>query len=381
MDQIIGQTHALDVLQASLQSGRMHHALIFHGPVGVGKFTTAKALAKVLLCHDPQTELTGRVVACGACESCRRLDRPGGDDIASTHPDFHVVTKELARYSENKKIQDAKLRNIPGDVLKTALLEPVYLAAQLRHGKVFIVDEAELIDDRGQNVLLKTLEEPPTGTYIILVTSSEDRLLPTIRSRCQRVGFSPLTHAQIEQAMAGFEAPGREGEDGEMGQARSWSAMDGDERRWVLEFASGSLGRAQLAIAYDLVDWAKAVIPAIRGMRQGKFPAELGRLITERIDGFAQTWVKRHKNASKEAANRQAGALMWSLISQEASGAIREAAGRSTPGDLVGSEEMVLPWLGVIDALGQAERELGANVNMGVACDHLVSVMYRSLRG
>ena len=378
MDQIIGQAHALEVLQSSLQSGRMHHALIFHGPVGVGKFTAAKALAKVLLCLDPQTELTGRVVACESCESCRRLASPGGDDIASTHPDFHIVTKELARYSEDKKVQNAKLRNIPLDVLKSALLDPVYLASQLRHGKVFIVDEAELIDDRGQNLLLKTLEEPPAGTYIILVTSSEDRLLPTIRSRCQRVGFSALTPAELERAIRALPEPVAQKVGDE--PPRSWNTLEPAEKKWVLDYAAGSIGRAQLAIEYDLVRWAKVVVPALRGMRQGNFPAELGKTIAESIDGFAETWVRRHRNASKEAANKQGGALMWSMIGQEACRAIREAAASSRPGDLAASEAAVSPWLGVIDALQQAERELGANVNMGIACDHLVSVMYRSLK-
>jgi len=72
--------------------------------------------------------------------------------------------------------------------------------------------------------------------------------------------------------------------------------------------------------------------------------------------------VKRHRNASKEAANKQAGGLMWSLIAQEAARAIREGAKTTTPGDLAGSEVVVAPWLGVIDALHEAERELNANV-------------------
>ncbi|MEL7087151.1 MAG: hypothetical protein AAGL98_01715, partial [Planctomycetota bacterium] len=223
MDAILGQTHALDQLHAQLTSGRVHHAQIFHGPAGVGKFTTALALAKVLLCHAPERDLAGRVTACGGCVSCltfRPAPEEAGPDATPgagagaaagagagagafpgvAHPDLHVVNKELARYSDDRQVRDRKLTSIPVDVLRTALIEPAYLGAQLNHGKVFIVDEAELLNAAGQNVLLKTLEEPPTpddntgggGTTIILVTANEDRLLPTIRSRCQRIAFVPL---------------------------------------------------------------------------------------------------------------------------------------------------------------------------------------------
>src|SRR5690606_4650358 len=119
--------------------------------------------------------------------------------LAWPHPDLHVVTKELARYSEDRSTRERKLTQIPVDVLRTELIEPVYRAAQMGHGKVFIVDEAELLNDAGQNAMLKTLEEPPAGTTIILVTSIQDRLLPTIRSRCQRVAFVPLPDSVVSR--------------------------------------------------------------------------------------------------------------------------------------------------------------------------------------
>ena len=92
MDTILGQTRAIDQLLAALASGRLHHAYIFHGPAGVGKCTTARAFAAVLLCHDPVTDLAGRVAACGACASCRAIE-------AGKHPDLPVIVQELALYS------------------------------------------------------------------------------------------------------------------------------------------------------------------------------------------------------------------------------------------------------------------------------------------
>src|SRR5690606_31622066 len=111
----------------------------------------------------------------------------------------------LAAYSEHDATRRAKQRNIPLAVLQEYLIEPAQLAGSGRSGaiasKVFVVDEAELMrsgSNEGQNAILKTLEEPPAGTIIILITSREEALLPTIRSRCQRVRFDSLSDADMQ---------------------------------------------------------------------------------------------------------------------------------------------------------------------------------------
>lgn len=375
MDHIIGQPRAIDTLQAALQSGRVHHAFVFHGPTGVGKFTTAVSFARVLLCHDPQPDLAGRVTACDACASCRLLhdrveqastsESDDGDDvtIGGAHPDFHVVTKELARFSDDKTTRERKLMNIPVAVLEEHLVGPVYRAAQLKHHKVFIVDEAELIDPFfGQNKLLKTLEEPPAGTYIILVTSNEDRLLPTIRSRCQRVSFFSLSDDVIGAWYARQDLHWRE-----------------DELQWMTDFAAGSLGRAATAVQHDLVQWARTVIPGIEQLARGNAVSELGEQIGTMIDDFASGWVKSHANASKEAANKRAADMMWTLITQYARRQITTLAPRCDGSDVLADEAQLMPWLGVIDAVAQVEREVATNVNLKLACDHLVSLLSRAL--
>ncbi|MEE9212478.1 MAG: hypothetical protein V3U29_07480 [Phycisphaeraceae bacterium] len=361
MDRILGQERAINVLHKSLQSGRLHHAWVFHGPVGVGKFTTAVAYARTLLCHDAQADLTGRITACGSCASCRLLP-DAGDVTRATHPDLHVVTKELARYDDDRQIRERKLMQIPVEVLRSALLAPAYLAAGLRHNKVFIVDEAELLNPTGQNLLLKTLEEPPAGTFLILVTSNEDRLLPTIRSRCQRVAFGLLGQQVVADWLDRQPTP-----------------LNETERQWMVRFADGSIGRAKLALEYHLSAWAETVLPAIDTMAEGDFPTPLGKQITEMIDGFAKQWVDRHENASKEAANRQAAALMWSLIGGEARRRIAELAQGCDPTVPDAAEAALGPWLGVIDALSEAERHLASNVNLSLTCDHLVSLIHRRL--
>jgi len=365
MEHVLGQPRALDVLQRQLGTGRLHHAWIFHGPAGVGKFTTAKAFARVLLCHDRTTDLAGRVGACGACASCRAIDAEPGDDapddesaLGSAHPDLDIITKELARYDDDAKVRNAKLRSIPVDVVRHALIEPANRSAQLaggRFGKVFIVDEAELLNHAGQNALLKTLEEPTPGTTIILVTSSEDRLLPTIRSRCQRVAFVPLP-ADAVRTWLGQQAD---------------APTDPKQVDWLVDFADGSLGRAALAIEYGLIDWARDILTAMRAMARGKAVGDLGGKLAERINGFAEAWVKAHANASKEAANHLAAALCFGIITTEARTRLADAAGRCDPADPVAADALTGPWLAVIDAVDQAQRFLGNNVNLTLVCDHL----------
>lgn len=313
--------------------------------------------------------MTGLVTACGGCDSCRLLRSLASDGAAdepddtqgltTAHPDLHVIRKELARFSDEKTIRDRKLTRIPVEVLRSALLEPVYLAAKLGHGKVFIVDEAELLNPTGQNALLKTLEEPPAGTTLILVTGNEDRLLPTIRSRCMRIAFAPLPDDAVEH-WCGEHAP-------ELSDAH---------REALVVFASGSLGRVQIITRFGLLRWYDTVLPAMDRAAQGKPTPGLGQDIFSFIDTFAADWVKAHDNASKEAANKQAADLMWSLIATHARRHIAELTAHCNPDDPESSEALLSPWLNVIDATEQAQKLLGSNVNLSITCDHLaVSIM------
>ncbi|MEM9881582.1 MAG: DNA polymerase III subunit [Planctomycetota bacterium] len=367
MDRVIGQPHALDQLHAQLASGRVHHAQIFHGPAGVGKFTTALAFARVLLCHQPVADLTGRLSPCGTCRSCQLFGEPTADGSGEEnsggggHPDLHVVNKELARYSDDRQTRDRKLTTIPVEVLREALLGPAYRAPQLGHGKVFIVDEAELLNAAGQNALLKTLEEPPTseaggGTTIILVTSNEDRLLPTIRSRCQRIAFVPLPDAELDRYLQQHAAD-----------------LEPVERAWLVGYAQGSLGRAKLALDHGLTEWASVVLGQLERLAMGHAAPRLGADLAERINGFAEAWVKAHANASKEAANKLAAGLMFSLIATHARQQLAKRAEGCDPADPVAAEAELSPWLAVIDALGVAEARLRSNVNLGLTCDGLAS--------
>jgi DNA polymerase-3 subunit delta' len=192
LSDVLHQERAISLIRRGLRSGRTHHAHLFEGPAGVGKERAALGLAARLLCEAPG--LQPDADACGKCVSCRLLER-------DTHPDFHLVHRGLHKQHPDRTIRASKGLFLVMDVVRHFLIEHAMLAPSRGRARVFIVRDAERMNEDAQNALLKTLEEPPALTRLILVTSSAGRLLPTIRSRCQRVTFDLLPAEFVQQRL------------------------------------------------------------------------------------------------------------------------------------------------------------------------------------
>jgi DNA polymerase-3 subunit delta' len=154
---------ACDRLSAAIVAGRLPHGLLLQGPAGVGKERFASALAAALFC----TGRGERLEACGSCAECQ-LSRAG------THPDVHWVRP----VEEKKTIGVDQVRE---------MCEQLAMTSMRRGYRVAIASPADRLTPQAQNALLKTLEEPAPRTVIVLVTARPSALLPTLRSRCQRV--------------------------------------------------------------------------------------------------------------------------------------------------------------------------------------------------
>jgi DNA polymerase-3 subunit delta' len=342
LSSILGQERAIETLRKSMNAGRIHHAWIFHGPPGVGKFTAALAFAAILL--DPTSEPNfGGDIEPDPESRTQQMLRAGA------HPDLNVVVKELALYSRESEIRKRKLTNIPNEVVKEFFVEPAtrttQSAAGARAQKVFIIDEAELLDPTAQNTILKTLEEPPPGTVLILVTSAEHMLLATTRSRCQRVGFVSLDDKSM----------------------RSWLKASGaeigaDELAWLLSFARGSPGRLLNAHQGGLHQWYTTLAPMLEATVQGRYTLELGPTMHQLVDQWARAYVERaeeaNQNASKEAANRAATEEMFRLVADFVLRAMRTGAEGGAAGGVLPE-----PAAAAIDAIREAEARGDANVN------------------
>ncbi|OYY73749.1 MAG: DNA polymerase III subunit delta' [Gammaproteobacteria bacterium 28-57-27] len=157
--------------------GRMPHALLISGEPGLGQGQLAMRLAQATLCHRPLDD--GQ--ACGQCAACRPF-------LAGAHPDFSLLTpkeKDSKDDEASKDKKDNKAKDIKVDAVRE-FCAGLYLSSSFQHGKVGVIEPADVMNAAAANSLLKTLEEPPAGTLIILVTSQPARLPITIRSRCQR---------------------------------------------------------------------------------------------------------------------------------------------------------------------------------------------------
>lgn len=203
LSRIIGQDHAVGLLRAAFGSGRLSHAYLFHGPEGVGKETTALELAASLNCER------GDLAGCGECKACKMA-------AGLSHPDVHLIfpTPRTMKPSDageviQKYVRDGYREQDFGRKLaiisvETVLSEVVVKANQkpyLGPWKVFILADADMMTVEAANTLLKTLEEPPQMTVIIITTSRLSALPVTVVSRCQKIQFARLSRDAVEKIL------------------------------------------------------------------------------------------------------------------------------------------------------------------------------------
>jgi DNA polymerase-3 subunit delta' len=254
---IFCQDKAIGVLQRSLAADRSAHAYIFAGPEGVGKYKTARGWAKLLLCKSPKTQ-KGRsqafVDSCGSCESCTLVE-------ADSHPDYADVYKELLEFTADGKGRKPPV-DVPIDVIREFLIQQVSIRPSLSARRVFIIREAEKLNISSQNALLKVLEEPPQYCTIILLCTRLEKLLPTIKSRCQIVRFGPVEEGRIVSHLAGMGLGHEQAvffarlSQGSLGLACQWAQLElaGVELFHLKRDAVAALARLELIDVLDVAE-------------------------------------------------------------------------------------------------------------------------------
>jgi DNA polymerase III subunit delta' len=191
-------------LSAQLSSGEVAHAWLLLGPPGSGKRAAAMAMAAALECEV--APLSG----CGECSSCVRI-------LRSRHPDVHHVLPEGPL--------------IPVDLIRESVIPEASRSPFEARYKIFIIEEAERMNEAAQNALLKTLEEPQPSTVFILISDQEDDLLDTVRSRCRTFRLEPVSEERVVTLL------------------REAGASD-PEAQLAARLSEGDIGRAQ-ALALD----------------------------------------------------------------------------------------------------------------------------------
>ena len=168
-NEIIGNNKIKQDLQDIIDNNTISHSYMFVGIDGIGKKLIAKEFARKILCLNKQNQ------NCATCDSCIKFN-------SGNNPDF------LEIFPDGNSIKIAQMREMQ---------EKVYQKPIVSDKKVFIIDQVEKMTEEAQNSLLKTLEEPPEYMVIILITSNENKLLNTVKSRCIRINFTGLSKQDI----------------------------------------------------------------------------------------------------------------------------------------------------------------------------------------
>jgi DNA polymerase III subunit delta' len=249
---ILGQEQAVRVLRRATEGGRVAQAYLFSGPPGVGKATTAVALAAALNCE------TQPGVGCGTCLSCDKLAR-------GLHPDL-VVLEPVGKQIKSIKIDQVR-----------ALEEKLTYRPHEGSHRLVLIDGAELLNANAANALLKSVEEPRPGTVFVLATSAAHRVVPTLISRCQRLRFLPLGREVVASILASEAAE-----------------VPDKERQAAAAFCEGSARRALELLEGQRMGSLGEVVDALQGAVTGRsvakvFEAAVGAgkdrtLITEALD-------------------------------------------------------------------------------------------------
>jgi DNA polymerase-3 subunit delta' len=223
---IAGHRHLLELVAGATVRGTLPPSLIFAGPEGVGKRMAAIALAQLLNCLSPREASAGGPDACGECASCKRIAR-------GVHADILLIAPEESGSIKIEAIRDAIDR-------------AAYRPFEGRR-RVVVIDDADAVIEAAQNALLKTLEEPPPASVFVLVTSRPDLLLPTVRSRCQRLRFGRLSPADVADVLM---------------RSHDYSATDAHA---AAAMSDGSVGRALEGGTEAYVDARDAAAQLLEG--------------------------------------------------------------------------------------------------------------------
>lgn len=299
---------------------------------------------------DPLHGDTQPLDACGHCTDCVLF-------AAGNHPDYHRIHRMLAKLHPEREVRNRKATMLGVDVIRHFLLNPIGVRPGRGRAKIFVVVEAERLSDEAQNAMLKTLEEPPPQSYLILLATSPDAMLATTRSRCQQVSFGTLPREFIVERL------------------RSDRGLPPAASSFLAELSQGSVGvalrYAELGLHEQVTQVASTVIRALSD------PLGASKALQDFAKELA-TPLKQNQDDDEADTNatRDAQVLVLAMISTILRDAQRRIVG-ATPLAL-GDHEVVSRLVDAADtrslraairAMSAAEYQVGRNVNAGLIFD------------
>jgi DNA polymerase-3 subunit delta' len=287
---IEGHDDVVERFRRSLSRGRLASTFLFVGPAGVGKRAFAEKLAQALLCQQAPAE---QLAPCGHCTACVQV-------TARTHPDLILIEKP----ADKSTLPISLFVGEPERRMREGLCHDIALKPFMGGRKVAIIDDADDLNEESANCLLKTLEEPPPKSVLILIGTSLDKQLPTIRSRCQTVRFRPLEESVVASLLLARQL-----------------ASTPDEAERLARFSEGSLQRAMELADEELWSFRQQLL---RTLAAGKADSvTLAQQVAAFVDG-----------AGKEAPPRRARLrLLAAFVLEFHRQWLRAAVGLTPQGD------------------------------------------------
>ena len=299
LDDVQFQEAAIRMLRAAVAHDRVAHAYLFVGPRGVGKGRLAREFAKLLLCTSPKGGGADGLDSCGACASCRRIDR-------DTHPDLYWFRKEPDR--NDFRIALVVRGRGEGAPMGMTVTESVSLHPMEGDRTVTVLDDAELLNRVAANALLKVLEEPPPHAVLILLCADASQLPGTILSRCQWVRFKPLPETFVAKKLAESIASRTSQKTGAADEAPA-RRVSKDEAAFVCHFAGGSVEQAEGLVRSGLWDLKRGFLPRLADMDEAAaldVADAIGRWSREQAKETNRSGEAREETALRRALARLA---------------------------------------------------------------------------
>ena len=324
LEDILGNEHIVEHFKKAIENNKISHAYIINGEKGMGKRTVAKAFAMTLLCEEKGT------VPCMKCHSCVQA-------LTDNNPDLIMITPD-------------KPTTLSIDHIRQTLVNDVELKPYSNSHKVYIVEDAELMNNAAQNAILKTIEEPPEYAVIILLTTNISALLQTVLSRCVKLDMQPLKKEVVKKYLMEKE-----------------KVVD-YQADIAVSFAGGNLGKAiELSKSQDFAEMLDEVIQLLRYIKDMqayeavaavKRASEYKFRFTDYID-LMILWFR-------DVLVYKASQNVNELIFKDEIQTIKKHAAKSSYN---GIEH-------ILEAMNKAKLRLKANVNFDVA----IEMMFLTIR-
>ncbi|MEW5976751.1 MAG: DNA polymerase III subunit delta' [Acidobacteriota bacterium] len=328
LSDFLGNAQVLATLQRQLAEDRLPHALLFCGLKGVGKATLARFLAKAVNCPHSKVDF------CGKCTSCLRIDARFHPDVQVYEPDGQFIKIEQIR-----------------ELSREAFFKPFEGRKRL-----FLIEQAERMKVEAANAILKTLEEPPESSHLILISDKPNDLLPTIRSRCQLYSFRPLETNVLDDILS-----------------RHLADLAEPDRKLLCRVAQGSVGVALSIDLRELKSWREEMLELLDACSQGFF--------CSRISPLTASLAKDKRNFERKSE------VLFQLLQDLFRLSVEGETPQLIHADLRGRLSQLsarLPLNRILDAVKVLDHiELGAkrNINRALALDYLAIQLGGGLSG